>query len=116
MSNIVWSNKIDEIFSNGISLEPLGVKNWALSQQEALWALSQCVELQIPILGGDVCEWGSGAIRYNYDNWCCDKLPNESHIDFVSRSIKKAREYIEHYTINEPNKIFFALVPEVCPD
>ncbi|MDN3705806.1 Imm40 family immunity protein [Myroides ceti] len=113
MNNIVWSNKVDEILSNGISLKPIGVKNWALPQEEAIQALSQFIDLQIPILGGDVCEFVSGTIQYNYDNWYCDRLPNESHLDFVNRSIRKAREYIEHYNISEPNKIFFAFVPEV---
>ncbi len=113
MNNIVWSNKVDEILSNGIYLEPIGIKNWALPQQEALQALSQFVELQIPILGGDVCEIVNGTIQYNYDNWYCDRLPTESHLDFVSKSIGKAREYIEHYDIREPDKIFFAFVPEV---
>lgn len=113
MNNIVWSNKVDEILSKGISLESIGVKNWALSQQEALQVLSQFVELQIPILGGDVCEFVNGAIQYNYDNWYCDRLPNESDLDFVSRSIRKAREYIEHYNIKDSDTIFFAVVPEL---
>lgn len=113
MNDIVWSIKVDKILSKGISLESIGVRNWALSQQEALQVLSSFVELQIPILGGDVCEFVDGNIQYNYDNWYCDRLPNESHSNFVSRSIRKTKEYIEHYNIREVDKIFFAFVPEI---
>lgn len=113
MNNIVWSNKIDKILCKGMSLESIGVKNWSLSRPEALNALNQFLILEVPILGGDVCEIINGVLQYNYDNWYCDKLPNESNLDFVKRSIEKAREYIETYLIKRPNKIFFALVPGV---
>ncbi|MDO5615801.1 MAG: Imm40 family immunity protein [Cruoricaptor ignavus] len=113
MNDIVWSDKVDELLSKGISLESMGIKNWALSQQEALQVLNRFVDLQIPILGGDVCEFIDGVIQYNYDSWYCDRLPSESHVEFVSRSIRKTKEYIEHYDIKVPNKIFFTFVPEI---
>ena len=113
MNNIIWSNRVDEILRIGISLEPVRVKNWALSQQEAIQALIQFVELQIPILGGDVYELVNGVIQHSYDNWYCNRLPNEPHLNFVSRSVRKAREYIEHHNASEPDKVFFAFVPEI---
>ena len=108
----VWSYRIDNILKVGYSLDEAGLRNWALQKDDALNALIKLEELQVPILGGDVCEFINGILQYNYDNWYCDRLTNESHLDFVSRSIKKAKEYIEHYNIKESDKIFFALVPE----
>lgn len=113
MNNIVWSTKVDEILSKGISLEPIGVKNWALSRQDALEALNQFLILQIPVLGGDVCELTKGNPEYNYDNWYCDRIPGESDLAFVNRSINKAKDYIISYNMEYRDKIFFALVPEV---
>ena len=110
MKNVGRSNEIDNILSNGISLESLGVKNWAFSQKESLLILDKFVELQIPVLGGDVCDLVNEAIRFNYDNWYCNKLSNEPHLDFVKRSINKAREYIEQYSVKKSDKIFFVFV------
>lgn len=105
-------NAITQILKVGISLEPLGVKNWALSKEDAVNALDRFYELQVPILGGDVCENINGIIQFNYDNWYCDRQPNESQFDFVNRSVAKARDYIESYNSDNPDRIFFAFVPE----
>ena len=72
--------------------------------------LDRLYEMQIPVLGGDVYEIANGVIQNNYDSWHCDKLLNESHSDFVSRTIGKAKEYIEDYNSDHPDKIFFAFV------
>lgn len=103
-------NIINEILKVGVSLESIGVKNWALSKEDAVKALDRFYELQIPILGGDVCENINGVIHYNYDSWYYDKQPNESQLDFVSRSIAKARDYINNYYSDNIEKIFFAFV------
>lgn len=113
MNNIILSDIINAILSKGVSLESIGSKNRALSKQEALNALNQFKELQVPVLGGDVCELFGGVVIYNYDNWFCDRSPNESDLNFVNRSVEKAREYIENYRIKELNKIFFAFVLDV---
>ena len=110
MNEIIWSIKIDKILNNGVSLESIGIKNWAFSKEKALLALGHLANLEVPVLGGDVCELTNGTIQYNYDNWYCDRLPNESYIDFVNRSINKAIEYIEQYDSNDLDKIFFVFV------
>lgn len=103
-------NTINEILEIGMSLEPIGVKNWALSKEDAVNVLDKFYEMQIPILGGDVCEIVDGVIQYNYDNCYCDRNPNESWSDFVIRSIGKAKDYISSYNSDNPDKIFFAFV------
>ena len=104
-------NVVNEILKVGVSLESIGVKNWALSKEDAVKVLDKFYELQIPILGGDVCENINGVIQYNYDNWYCDRRPNESQLDFVNRSITQARDYINNYNSDNIENIFFAFVP-----
>jgi len=109
----VWSGKIDEILKVGHQLSEIGLRNWALTKSQALFAVERFLEEQIPLLGGDVCENINGVIRPNYDSWHCDPIPNELNIDFLNRSILRARNYIETYPDRESERIFFALVPEV---
>jgi hypothetical protein len=109
----VWSNQIDNILKCGHSLSGIGVSNWALKKSEAVNALTKFAELQVPILGGDVCELIDGVIQYNYDNWYCQQMQGEAKADFIVRSIEKANQYIENYRTKEPDKIFFAFVPGV---
>ena len=113
MNDVICSYSIDKILVSGLSLESLGIKNWALSRQKVLQVLEQFRELQVPILGGDVYRLVNGALRSNYDNWYCDELPNEFLSDFVIRSIDKAKQYIESYNIKKGDDIFFTLVPKV---
>ena len=56
MNDVIWSYSIDKILGSGLSLESLGIKNWALSRQKVLQVLEQFRELQVPILGGDI-DW-----------------------------------------------------------
>ena len=109
----VWSGKIDDILKDGHYISGLRAGNWALQKNEALNALSKFAELQVAVLGGDVCELLDGVIQYNSDNWECEQLQGEPNADFVLRSITKAKEYIENYKSKHPEKIFFAFVPEV---
>lgn len=109
----VWSSKIDDILKSGHSLHEMGIRNWALEKEKALNAMTQFVELQVPILGGDVCELIDGIIQYNYDSWHCEPIDGEPKINFVARSVEKAKQYIESYKSKDPDKIFFAFVPGV---
>jgi Immunity protein 40 len=104
---------VTEILKVGISLEPIGINNWALSKEDAIKALDKLHQLQIPVLGGDVCENIEGVLRYNYDNWYCDRQSNEFKIDFVNRSITKARDYIDNYKSKNVEKVFFVFVTDV---
>jgi hypothetical protein len=109
----VWTAKIDNIIKCGHSLNEIGVNNWALNKNEALSALNKFAEIQVPILGGDVCELMDDIIQYNYDNWHCEQIQGEANPEYILRSIKEARRYIEAYNANDFDKIFFAFVPRV---
>lgn len=109
----VWSNKIIEILKVGHSLEYVGVHNWALTKSQALNVLEQFLNSEISIPGGDVYENINGIIQSNYDNWYCEPLPSETKSNFVKRSIKKAKTYIEEYKPKQSDMIFFVLVPKV---
>ncbi len=111
---MVWSDTIDNLLKNGLSLKEIGVNNWALRKNDALKVLQKFEEMQVAILGGDVCELKDGIIQYNYDSWHCDRLKEESDHDFVMRSIQDTKRYIEVYTVTNDDKIFFAFVPQLC--
>jgi len=109
----VWNKDVDEIFNTGIKLSHLGLSNWALKRDQALNAIEELKALGIPILGGDVYHDINGIIIPNYDNWYCEQKPDESIVDFVTRSLNKAKMYIESYPIQKGIKFFFVLVPNV---
>lgn len=76
----------------------------ALSANEALEAIKLLKASETPILGGDILSTNSGKLtyayqswgtKYHYLNWYCDKLKNESKIDFTKRSHKIARKAIK---------------------
>lgn len=102
--------QIDELLKRGHYLSGVGINNWAFSKEGALEILNQFEELQVCILGGDVCELTNSIIQPNYDNWYCNRLSNEGDIEFSKRSIKKAKDYITNYNVNDSSQIFFAFV------
>jgi hypothetical protein len=108
---LVWSTEIDEILKVGHRLTDIGLNNWALTRSQAFIAFDQLETLQIAILGGDVCQYINDRLQPNYDSWHCDQLQNENKSDFVSRSIKKAKDYIELYQPTSLDTFFFAIVP-----
>ena len=109
----VWSNKIDEVLKVGHPLTEIGLRNWALTKSQALFAIERFLEYNIPVLGGDICENTDGLIKPNYDSWYCDPSPGETESEFLNRSIVKAKQYIEAYPIKKTDTIFFVLVPRV---
>jgi hypothetical protein len=104
--------QINKLLKRGLSLDGIGVNNWAFSKESALNILDRFEELQVTILGGDVLELINGNIQHNYDNWYCNKLPDETDIEFARRSIIVAREYIKKYYTNDVSKILFCFVLE----
>ena len=102
--------KVDKILKTGYFLSDIGVNNWALPFDKALNALLQFEKWEIPVVGGDVCELKDGIFQYNYDNWYCEQKDNESHQDFVVRSIEKAKSFIINYKIQNADRISFVFV------
>lgn len=109
----IWSKEIDEVLKVGQFLDNVGVKNWALTKNQALKALDQFLVLGVSVLGGDVYEEKEGIIQSNYDNWHCDLLSGESKADFLESSFKKSKAYIETYKAKDSSKTFFVLVPSI---
>jgi len=96
----------------GDSLEPIGVRNWALTAAQAIEAIARLSSAGVAVLGGDVYSLESGCIEQNYDSWFCNRNNCESEADFVIRSALKAKGYIERYDVLNGG-VFFALVPRV---
>ncbi|WP_313025151.1 Imm40 family immunity protein [Pseudomonas lopnurensis] len=107
--SVIWSEQIDSILSCGISLDCVGIKNWALERDDALCAINELEALEVPILGGDVCQLIDGAIELTYDNWYCDQEPGELDSEFLKRSSDRARRYICNYSMGKP---LFVIVPK----
>lgn len=101
---------MNELLKKGHSLQGIGINNWAFSKEHALNILDRFEELQVIILGGDVLELINGNFQHNYDNWYCNKLPNETNLEFAKRSHILSREYIENNSIDDGSKILFSLV------
>ena len=111
--SIIWSKKIDEILSVGCSLENEGINNWVLCKDDALLSLDKLLNIKVAVLGGDVYENIDGVLQSNYDNWYCDKIEEESKQEYLIRSVKAARAYIENYKHRNGDEIYFAIVPDV---
>ena len=108
MGNSIWSSAVDSILSAGMSLESVGVRNWALSRDDALEALNRLEALGVGVLGVDVYRTSGQVLELSFDNWHCEKEPGEDNADFVARSADISRAHI----VSWPDRdAFFALVP-----
>lgn len=108
--SIIWSEQIDPILSRGISLDNLGVRNWALGRDDALHAIYELEAFGIAILGGDVYNLVGEKVEQTYDSWYCDQGHDESDSVFFKRSSDKAKSYIFNYLMPE---VLFAIVPKI---
>jgi hypothetical protein len=86
--NVIWSEQIDTVLSCGISLEHLGVRNWALRRDDALRAIYELQALGISILGGDVYQLVGEITEQTYDRWYCDQAPDESDSVFFKAKFR----------------------------
>lgn len=109
MKNI-WSNEVDPILSVGRSLKEVGVRNWALSREDSLAALTKFAELGIAVLGGDVYVVNGRFVESSYHSWYCSRDELESDSAYVERSISIARNYIVNYCASD-GSVLFAIVP-----
>lgn len=97
---------MDSVFN----LSELGINDVAYPKYEALRMISRFEEQGIPVLGGDVFLLKDNIPSLTYDNWYCDKNPQESNQEYVIRSCKKAYEYVSTYKSDDSNKVLFTLV------
>ncbi|MGI8544186.1 MAG: Imm40 family immunity protein [Aridibacter sp.] len=103
---------VEKILSEGLSLQNFGINNWGLTKEKALIAINELRNFGIPVLGGDVMKLENGEWIHTYDNWYCDKLPNESKEQFMVRSTQAANEYVNNYNINPDSETLFVIVAE----
>jgi hypothetical protein len=106
-----WPSEVKEILGIGISLDVIGVNNWALSKEQALIALEKLFSIGVPILGGDVYTISNGEINSQYDNWYCERLQDETSMEFVNRSFVSANRYVQNYNSENIDSIYFVIVP-----
>lgn len=102
--------QIDELLKKGYPLLEIGINNRAFSKKDAMEILNRFEELKVSILGGDVFELTNNIFQPNYDNWYCNRLSNETDIQFLKRSVKIAQDYIMNYDVTDPSQIFFTFV------
>ena len=100
----------NRILESGISLNCIGVENWALTRSQALAALEGLKNLNSTVLGGDVIQFVKNAPRYTYDNWFCEMEDGESTTAFATRSLVVAKSFISDYRNADVQEPFFALV------
>jgi hypothetical protein len=95
----------------GCDLNNPEIINRGLLKDEALAFVNYLQKLQIPILGGDVYYIDdNGDIRLTYDNWYCDKMPEENNIEYYMRSIKITMDYINKYRSYQNYNLLFDIV------
>jgi hypothetical protein len=95
-------------------MDSIGTNNWALFREDAIDALKKFDDLGVAILGGDVLCIENGQIRYNYDNWLCNRDIDESNFDFKVKSITISKKYIANYKKAESHYLF-AIIPDAPP-
>ena len=94
------TQEIKDIMSKGVPVEYTSEK--ALPKKEALELVDKLLEANIPVLGGEVVSWDAkGILSYNYDGWYCNFFPEEALTDYVCRSVRKAKEYLYAYKVDE---------------
>lgn len=92
------------------SLISMDWESTMLHTPEALRMIGCFEEQGIPVLGGDVFLLKDNIPSLTYDNWYCDKNPQESDQEYVIRSCRKAYEYVSSYNSDDSNKALFSLV------
>jgi hypothetical protein len=105
-----FSADVEAILSRGIDVEEFGSANWALHRVDALVALSELLELGVPVLGGDVWKIIDGRPFHNLDNWFCQRSVDEPFQSFLGRSVELAKNYIVNYGSGGSDTHLFEIV------
>jgi len=82
----------------GKSLKEVGVHETAIPRDATPDLIRALRGTDIAVLGGDVwLETSPGQFSPSYDNWHCDRKPNEPLLSFLVRSWNSAEEYVSAY-------------------
>jgi len=99
------------LHSHGLSLkDSLGIKDIALTRENTLKAVSLLREARLLILGGDVYFDDGRRITVAYANWHTDRIADESHDDYSSRSCDSSESYISSFPTKKGLTPLFVLV------
>jgi Immunity protein 40 len=109
-SNFFWSEKIDAVLVNGLSLEEYGIANYALSRTNALIAIDKLRNMGVTILGGDVYLREGINWKSTGDSWCIEIQDGNISDQSVNFGYEKALEYINNHRIED---IYFSIVPSI---
>ncbi|WFS63382.1 Imm40 family immunity protein [Pseudodesulfovibrio thermohalotolerans] len=108
---MTFDKDVIKLLSAGTSLHEYGICNWAFNRRDAIVVLDGFKKLKIPVLGGDVYKFENGNPVSTYENWYCEQFEDESHEEFISRSILIATEFINRID-SKDNSSFFVIVPD----
>ncbi len=103
-------NLIDNILSNGISLEPLGIDSWAENKENILKSIKELEKNNIFILGVDVYELIDNHIFYTTDSCSCDKMNKETDEEYFHHCIIEARRFVEEFPVLDQGEFLFSII------
>lgn len=108
MFNDIYKNIPQDIVKCAISLEIIGINEYAWKKNEIIKILEILRKERIAVLGGDVYRIVDNKIEFTYDSWY---LNNDGDLDFVERSLDKAFSYVQEYEkANNRSKNIYVLV------
>jgi Immunity protein 40 len=94
---VTRASTFEELLAKGISLQDLGLTEVALHRADALLAAEALRASSVPILGGDVYFVRKGKVEQGFANWHSDRHPDERLPEFVERSYRETRKYLEAF-------------------
>lgn len=95
----------------GIPLPELGIRDIALSREDALLAVAFLKKESVPILGGDVYLKRGNKMEADVSSWHSDPKPGENRAEYLARSWATTEEYLRNFP-QQPTGIvpFFSMV------
>lgn len=112
--DILQTNLPSDLFLRGVSLEEIGISNYAWKMQDALLALEILREKRIPILGGDVYQIENG-IKTTIDGWHTNRKNSVQPNAYLVESHKKTVDYIVAYASKNGGNYCYSLVIDKIP-
>ncbi|HEX2211280.1 MAG TPA: Imm40 family immunity protein [Longimicrobium sp.] len=94
-ANPIFERLPEAIRSRGRSLQDIGLNEiaWPLSMVGEV--LRSFTGLDVAVLGGDVYEVLGATVTPSYENWFCERLPEETLAAYSTRSRRTATEFVE---------------------
>jgi len=100
---------------HGIDLqEKIGTKDWALTREDALAAISILKKINIILLGVDILVEKNDRFIHRPESWYVElnaQAKGESADQCVEKSLCAAKEYIEKFPEDTNGKYYYVLVP-----